>query len=260
MPSWFLHFSATAFGFAWFFWGGLAFALLFARSPCPPTLRLARYLGWWTLGLAMYCVLRPSREVAHYLHILVIPGTMLGGLILAGAVAESPQTRWARVWPWAAFALLTLLPQVHFRMIGGNGYVGSLAVHLAQPRSAAAEYIHQRQQPGDTLAMWGWEPALFVETGLAQGTREAVSAYLLTAWPLQDFYVSRYQRDLLTRRPAWFVDAVGPGAFVYEDRSASGHETIAAIREIVARDYAFMTDIGSKRIYRLKDLPAPVTP
>ena len=114
------------------------------------------------------------------------------------------------------------------------------------------DYINQRQKPGDTLAMWGWEPRLFVETGMVQGTREAASPYQLSAWPLQSFYIDRYRRDLLTRRPAWFVDAVGPGAFVYEDRAASGHETIAPIREVVARDYELVADLNSKRIYRLK--------
>ena len=252
MPSWFFHFSATAFGFAWFFWGSLAFALLFTRSDCPPAARWARNLGWAWLGVAMFCVLRPSREVAHYLHILVIPLTLLCGLVLAGAVTESPQTRWARLWPFLAFALLTLLPQVHFQTIAGNGYLGHLAANLAQPHSAAVDYINQRQKPGDTLAMWGWEPRLFVETGMVQGTREAASPYQLSAWPLQSFYIDRYRRDLLTRRPAWFVDAVGPGAFVYEDRAASGHETIAPIREVVARDYELVADLNSKRIYRLK--------
>jgi hypothetical protein len=260
MASWFFHFSATAFGFAWFFWGGLSFSLLFTRSPAPPAVRLARNLGWGALGIAMYCVLRPSREVAHYLHILVIPATMLCGLVLAGAVAEPPQSRWARLWPYVAFGLLTLLPQVHFRAISGNGYVGSLPANLSQPRSAAGEYIHERQKAGDSLAMWGWEPRLYVETGLGQGTRESATSYLLSNWPLKDFYIDRYKGDLLRRKPAWFVDAVGPGAFVYENRSAFGHETIAPIREIIARDYEFMADIDSKRIYRLKYKPAPVAP
>jgi hypothetical protein len=256
MPSWFFHFSATAFGFAWFFWGTLAFALLFAQRPCPQPLRLTRFLGWCALGLAMYCVLRPSREVAHYLHILVVPLTALAGLVLAGAVAEPAASRWARAWPWLALGVLGLLPQIHFRTIVGAAYVGSLTASLSRPLPAAAEFIHQRQQPGDSLAMWGWEPSLFVSTGLPQGTREAASVYLLTPWKLQSFYIERYQRDLLARRPVWFVDAVGPGSFVYEDRAATGHETVAPVRDIIARDYELLADIDSKRIYRLKD-PVP---
>lgn len=260
MPSWFFHFSATGFGFAWFFWGSLSFALLYARAPCPPVIRLARHLGWWILGLTMYCVLRPSREVAHYLHILVIPLTMQCGMILAGILAGPPQDKWARFGPLVAFALLTLLPQAHFRTIAGNAYVGRLSAHLSQPRSATAEYIRQRQQASDALAIWGWEPNLYVETSLVQGTREAVSAYQLTRWAPQSFYVDRYLRDLTTRRPVWFVDAVGPGAFVYEDRSAYGHETIPPIRDLIARDYEFLAEIDSKRIYRLKRGSAAVTP
>jgi hypothetical protein len=251
MPSWFFRFSATAFAFPWFFWGGLAFALLYTRSPAPPALRLARLLGWALLGIAMYCVLRPSREVAHYLHILVVPLTLLTGVVLASAVAAPPADRWSRFGPWVAFALIALLPQFQFP---GHPYVGHLRAHLAQPRSAAAEYILERRQQGDLLAMWGWEPRLYVETGMVQGTREAATLCQLTNWPLQSFYVARYEGDLLTRRPAWFVDAVGPGSFVFEDRGTFGHETILPVREIIARDYEFTAELDSMRIYRRKSV------
>jgi hypothetical protein len=260
MPSWFFHFSATAFGFAWFFWGSLSFALLFAQNPAAPALRVARIVGWWTLGLALYCVLRPSREVAHYLHIAVIPLTLLCGLVLAAAVAEPAPSKWTRAWPWVAFLLLALLPQVHYRTVVGNVYLGGLAANLDRPMSPAAAYICERRQPGDSLAMWGWEPALFVETGLPQATREAVSTYLLSNWPMQNFYIDRYQRDLQNRRPTWFVDAVGPGAFVYEDRAIAGHETVAPIRDIIAREYELVADLNSKRIYRLKNQPTLISP
>lgn len=257
MGSWFFRFSASSFAFSWFFWGGLAFALLFARSPCPQPARLARLLAWGVLAVAIFCVLRPCREVAHYLHILVVPTTFLCGLVLAGAQAGSPDTKLRLIGPYVAFLLLTVLPQVHFRASSGIVFVGHLNEYLAKPPSAVARYISQHQQPGDALVMWGWDPTLFVETGLPQGTREACIPYLLASWPLQDFYIDRFVRDMTTRRPTWFVDAVSPGSFVYEDRKIHGHERTAPVAEIIGRDYVFCAEFNSRRIYRLKESATP---
>jgi hypothetical protein len=70
------------------------------------------------------------------------------------------------------------------------------------------------------------------------------------------FFVERYVADMQRWRPVWFVDAVGPGAFIFADRTTMGHESISALRELVAHDYDFMTEIGNKRIYRRKSVIA----
>jgi hypothetical protein len=253
MPLRFLNFSATAPAFACFFWGALGLALLHARAAAAdPALRLGRYVAWVLLAAAFYSVLRPGREVAHYLHFLVIPLSLLAGFTLATAVAEAGDRAAAgRRAPWIFFAALTLAPQAYNLGAGQpHEHVGRAATTHRQPRSAAAEFIRARARPGDTLAMWGWEPHLLVETGLPHGTREAHTANQIMDWPLRPYYVTRYLWDMERRQPQWFVDVVGPGSFAFEARGIQAHETVPALRDLVAAHYELAAEFGSKRIYR----------
>ncbi|HET7536454.1 MAG TPA: hypothetical protein VFJ90_08375, partial [Candidatus Didemnitutus sp.] len=116
-----------------------------------------------------------------------------------------------------------------------------------------AVYVLQRDaKPGERLAMWGWQPNLYVETGMAQGTRDAHTAFLIATGSLRDYYRARYLADFRHNQPGWFVDAVGPGRFCYQDRTLSGYETFPALAAIVQSDYTFVADVEGYRIYRRK--------
>jgi hypothetical protein len=71
--------------------------------------------------------------------------------------------------------------------------------------------------------------------------------------------VDRYLGDLARWRPVWFVDAVGPGAFIFDDRTRHAHESVPALRQWIADHYDFVAEIAPLRIYRLKDVERPVT-
>jgi hypothetical protein len=86
---------------------------------------------------------------------------------------------------------------------------------------------------------------------MPHATREAQSANQIMQWPLTAFFVDRYVQDLTRRRPTWFVDAVGPGAFIFDSRATQAHESVPALRKLVARNYTLLTEIGSMRIYHL---------
>lgn len=260
MPGRFLHFSATSPSFAWFFWGSLGFALLYLRNPGQPApLRLATKLAWLVLAMAWFTVIRSGREATHYLHLLVVPLTTLVGLVLAGALARGTPTKTAPV-PWralAAFALLALIPQALDWGTSYNRFIGHTREHWHAARSDAAGYILARVGPADTMAMWGWAPHLLVETQMPHGTREAQSGNQIMQWPLTSFFVSRYMNDMQRWQPAWFVDAVGPGAFIFADRAVHAHESVPALQRLIADHYDFQADISGMRIYRRKPTALP---
>ncbi len=261
MPSKFFHFATTEPAFAWFFWGGLAFSLIYLRvNPTQKVLRAGIVVSWVLVGVAYYSVLRPVREVAHYLQLLVIPTTTLVGFSLAAALDETGRESRAgirRALPWILFGLLTLTPQVYQRLISWHRFVGFAREYRQRQPSDAARFILERAEPGDAVAMWGWEPRLLVETGLPHGTREAHSAYQLTEWHLRQYFVVRYLRDMESRRPAWFVDAVGPGAFVFSSRETFAHESVGALNRLIAANYEYMAEFDNLRIYRLKPPSTP---
>ncbi len=263
MPAHFFHFVATGFSFAWFFYGLAAFCLLQAHRAArvEAALRAGVWIAFGLFVAAYATVLMPRREVAHYLHLLVVPGCVLGGLILGASLTAADLGRREAARVIASFLLLAVLPQVHFRWISWHPDLGKLYSHLSMPPSEAAAFIRERAAPGDTLAMWGWEPSLHVETGLPHATRDAHTAFQISETPLQAFYRQRYLRDLERGSPAWFVDATGPGAFVFDNRSYFGHETLPELAEYVAHHYTPVAEFGHRRIYRRNgDAPAPVKP
>lgn len=256
MPNRFLTLFVADYFFAWFFIGTLAFVLLYARQALRAGVgvRMAQLAGWVQLAAALACVVLPGRESPHYLHLLIIPATLLAGAVLAGAVGRPKNAgdHTPAAWPvFVIFVALTLVPQIYQRINIAPGYPGELA-RDRPTRSAAATVILREAKPADTLAMWGWEPNLYVETGLAQATREAHTALEIAATPLQSFYLNRYLRDMIQRKPRWFVDAVGSGAFMYTDRGLYGHEMHPALEHLVASEYEFVGEFGNKRVYRRK--------
>ena len=257
MPYRFLGFALNGYSFAWFFAGTLAFGLLYAHAirRATPALRTAHTISWVLLGVAFACVILPGRECPHYLHLLVVPATLVAGLALAGAV-ERPETEGSRgplAWTVVAwFVGLALVPQINQWTVSEHEFCGKFKANLAT-RSAAAKFMARLAKQSDTLAMWGWEANLYVETGLAQATREGHSALEIAATPVQAFYMNRYLSDMRRHQPEWFVDAVGPGGFQYEDRSLYGHEMYPGLRDLVASQYELVGEFENKRVYHRKN-------
>lgn len=259
MPSKFFHVATTEPGFAWYFWGSGAFALVYLRTRVPQKApRIAIVVGWLLVGAAYYSVLAPGRKVAHYLQLLVAPTSLLVGFSLAAAVKEAanePQSPWRNAAPWLMLVLLTLAPQIYHRSIAWHRFVGSVRDFVEHPPSEAAQYIKARSEPGAEMAMWGWGANLLVETGMPHGTREANSSSQLAQWRYQNYYIERYVEDLKLRNPSWFVDVVGMGAFVFEDRRLFAHEAIPAVANVVAERYDLVAEFKNLRVYHRKDAP-----
>ncbi len=128
MPAHFLHFVATGFSFAWFFYGLAAFCLLQAHRAArvEAALRAGVWIAFGLFVAAYATVLMPRREVAHYLHLLVVPGCVLGGLILGASLTAADLGRREAARVIASFLLLAVLPQVHFRWISWHPDLGKL--------------------------------------------------------------------------------------------------------------------------------------
>lgn len=250
MPNFFFEFMTTGQSFAWFFYGCLSFALLQAKSTwreANPFMRHVLVAAWIAVAGAYFCVVAPGREVPHYLQLLVIPVTVLTGLYLPAA-GTGFRGHWGT---YALFLLLGLVPQIQNRVLAAQLQLGHLAEYAANPISDAGRFIRERQKPGQCLAVWGWNAQLHIETGLPQGTREAHSAFQLIHGPLREFYRNRYLRDMTSRLPEWFVDAVGPKRFAFEHRSIDGHETFPELDRLIRERYVMVAELDSMRIYRL---------
>ena len=248
-----------------FWWGSLGCVLVLsgpAWRRAAPAQRALLGAGWILLGAATIAVLGPGRLLPHYLEFLVLPlGFLLAIHLQAAAprLAAGPFSSAQGVFLPALFLALAVAPQVVSRLRNHHIYAGQFAhFRYEHPPSQAAYYIRQQARPGDTLAMWGWRPQLYVETGLPQGTREAQTERQLSLDPVvQAYYLGRYLRDLREQAPAWFVDAVGPASLGYQNRSQHGHETLPELARYIAGHYEFQIEIEHQRIYRRRPGTSP---
>src|SRR5262249_17720850 len=83
------------------------------------------------------------------------------------------------------------------------------ALYHASPDPVTAE-IAKYARPGDSVAIWGWEPRYWVLTGTIPATRDG-NGHLL-AFQTDPRVRARYLKDFLSQPPVVFVDAVTRGS------------------------------------------------
>lgn len=225
---------------------GLAAATVYlARHRArPPGLLVA---GTGVALAALVAIVTPRREFLHYVLLLPGPLTLCYGAALGGwwrQLAARPQLALAGV-------LLTagLLPLVTRAFQPVPAAYGQFAQDWRHPRSSAAVVLRALAGPGDTLGVWGWAGYLHVESGLRQATRDGNTLWSIVPNAQQAYHRAVYLADLKKRAPAFFVDAVGLGAFTFEDRVGQAHEDFADLAGYIRENYVLIVDLLDARIY-----------
>lgn len=236
--------------------GALAFGLLAAVPAW--TVAKGRMLGAALLTIAsVVTILAPGRYAQHYLHFLALPLAWLSAVTLAGAYARqtlsAPPRRTSSLWLAAAFLLVTTVWPVAQTDVRLRPLIGYLSIWRQRQVGPVAAQLRALAAPGDKLVVWGWAPGIHVESGLCLGARDAQSERMLIPGPLQSHYRDRLLFDLRRNQPRWFVDAVAPGRFGFQDRSQYGHETWSPLRDYIAAGYERVAEIDGVRVFRRKN-------
>ncbi len=220
-------------------------AMIQRRRPGPLFL-----LGALFTAVACFCVLAPRRGYPHYLLFLILPMTWWSGAAL-GELWQHLRWPRQRLLLGLGFVLLTGVVSLLVRAREPKPLLfGELETNWRQPYDEAGRLLRRLRQPDDCLAVWGWNCHLHVQSGLPQATREAVSERQISESVQRDtYYRPRYLADLERNQPAFFVDAVGPGAFGFTERATHGHESFAALRDYVQSHYRLLRDLAYARIY-----------
>lgn len=248
-------FAAIAEGVYAFLAGGAAFAVaVVLRLPAfPPLLRrLVLFLAIFVLG-AFAAVIFPGRQYTHYLLLLIVPAGMLAGALFAAAWETEHSARWPRALLLLAFLLVTVFPQVYSRARHPHPYVGRLAESQRTAITQIAQFIRYYGRRDEALGHWGWMSRYHVQTRMRQATQEAHAQLQVEGTPQREYFRRHYMKALRETRPPVFIDTVGPGNFVFEDRQAHGHETWEELRRFIAGNYTFVADLEGTRIYARND-------
>lgn len=208
-------------------------------------------LGWLLLLATYLAVLTPGRLYPHYLLLLSLPLALLAGLLF-GRLLNTPSATAATLWS-LLFVGAGFVPQLADRVWDRHDL--SRLVQPAAPWAKVAGFINAVKRPGDSLAVWGWRPELYVATQLPQATRE--SNLGLNPSPRRDYFWTRFLADLQASRPAFFVDSTGPEDFAYKNPAEHGHEIFPDLANHIRREYRPVNATGPMRVYVRRDLATP---
>ena len=117
-------------------------------------------LGWSLLAAGYGAVLVPGRLYPHYLLFLTLPLALMVSLQF-GYLVKGQSRRYCTVFG-VLFIALGTGAQVIDRARDSHSLHKLVAT--ANPREVVVHFINRLKQPGDTLAVWGWRPELYVET------------------------------------------------------------------------------------------------
>jgi hypothetical protein len=206
----------------------------------------SRWVGVGLFVIAVLSILTPRRALFHYVLLSTIPLTLWLGITLgAWADIRGPRRAWLGLGVilvgLVPFGLRTTQPLPHM--------FGCFADHWRESRTILAKVVRSYAQPHSRMAIWGWLPSLFVESGLPQGTRDGNSSWAMIPSPHREYYMQRFLADLRHNAPDVFVDAVGFGSRFFPDRTQAGHESFPALAEYVREHYELVTDEGYARVY-----------
>lgn len=240
-------------------WGGLVWLALMLRLRATPH-RATRLLTWAASAaclVALGSILSPKRPYLHYWQLFLVPGIFLLGAVTARLLSTSPP-RWRRREQWlvalGAMGLVGLM--LYDRHRDPNSFLGGLVYFRRFPRSELAVRVAARTRPGETIAIWGRTDNVYVEAGLRQATRDSHVRPLIETGPLQEYFRQRYLADLLSIKPATFLDSIGPASLQYTSQGFAHDRNYPELAAVIRAHYVLVDVFSQARIYRRRNLVA----
>ncbi|MFM7351647.1 MAG: hypothetical protein ACKO1G_00930, partial [Microcystis aeruginosa] len=195
----------------------------------------------------------------HYLLFLIIPSGFLIGVFLGELAKVLQVSKFTR--SHLKFSLLTGVVfitvtssflQFTITIISDNFYLDNRRRFAKNYLSSIAKTILNYASPGESMAVWGMEPELYVDTGLVQAIRDSVPIWQILPGSLQEYFLKRYTDDLINSNARLFVDAVAPRMTGFKDRQTQGHEVFPEIARVIKENYRLVDEVQGVRIYLKK--------
>lgn len=221
---------------------------LWCLRTAPKRHRVIIYSATALVLVSVACVIAPLRDYTHYLHLLELPLIVIAGAILS-TLTKTCSSRAVRLLS-AGFLACTFLPQVGRKLTNPPIYSAHQWTSAAT-RKHLLETVQHYAARNEGLAIWGWYPTLYVDSGMYQATRDGQTQPQINPGRWRAFFRSRYMQDLTASNAAVFVDSVGPGNIIGDRRYA--HESFPALDQWIDQHYSLVQEFSGFRIYIRND-------
>jgi hypothetical protein len=207
-----------------------------------------------------YAVSKPGNYFIHYLLFMFIPSGFALGVFLGEtekifrySVFKNRKPRFSILTIIISVIIFCSSTQLSSVLNGENSYLVQRKQYAQNYISPVIKTILKYSSAGQSMAVWGWEADLYIDSGLIQATRDGVTYWQLTNNPLQKYYINRYLNDLSKSNPTLFIDAINQNGFHFTNRATQAHEMFPEINFFIQENYNLVEEVNGVRIYLRKN-------
>jgi hypothetical protein len=154
------------------------------------------------LAAAMFAIVKPVTQFGHYQLFIVFPLGVLGGLLVQPVVRFPVPVRWkAAILGLCLVPALGILGPSVFKTHWAALSKRSDATPMVSDQQWLLERFRAHAPHARSLAIWGWAPSLYVETGIPPATRHAIHHFLHAPHQARAFLRASFLRDLQAELP-----------------------------------------------------------
>jgi hypothetical protein len=194
---------------------------------------------------AYFSIVKTSHFYEHYFLIFFIPVLYITVIIVHISYEAFPQSK-----EFKSALIISLI--ISFLLISIDGITrinNPTSLHNScLIKNLTAQTINKYGKANDKMAIWGWNSALYVQTGLILGTRYGDCRCQLTKTVMQEYFLNTYLEDLKKNRPLIFADIIAPDAHEFTT-SEFKHQNFPLINNYIQINYRKVETIGGKDIY-----------
>jgi hypothetical protein len=198
---------------------------------------------------SLFAIYRPHYPFPHYLLFSIIPLSFCVANVL-GLMHRAGLGKDHGMFTRSLFAALFLVPIGFVALTSENNFSPQAVVPMREELLAISRYA----KPGDRMAVWAWRPEYYVMTKTIMGTRDPGILALMVWSRYREYFRERFMSDLRAHPPHVIVDAVAPGALLFNDRASQGIESFPQLDAFVHEHYAQQEEVAGVRIFVAKNL------
>lgn len=209
----------------------------------------------------IYAILKSGQSFAHYTLLLLVPCGFLIDSVL-GWVQDQIE---GGAKKGVTFGLMSTVSSVTNcgvvlvslllcgrAVVNDHPYLRQISEYRRLYLCRASQRLLELSTPSDRMAVWGWSPEIYVETGLVQATRESNTLWCSVHTPQQAYFVKRFATDLHQSNPKLFVDAQFARRFT-EKLFVDSYLSKPEIADLIQDRYLLADEIDGFRIFVRRD-------
>jgi hypothetical protein len=212
------------------------------------------------LAASIYSVMKPGNFFTHYLLFLIFPCGFLIGVLVGEffkvykySGINLPKLKLSPVMAIIIVIMIigsTLQLFSHVRR--ESSYIDMRYHFLLNYTSPVSQTILKYASQNGSMAIWGWDSKIYVETGIIPATRYVDSVGQMFSNPRQQYYVRQFADDLLKSKAALFIESTAGFAKIWEKYVGipqQSPEDFPDVAIILKKYYKLVDDVQGFKIY-----------